>query len=140
MWRAYCFAPAVAPLVFILELLGLLLVSGVFGIGVNPASLLILPIVALTVGMVVSYVVAGAIGMPLAFYLRKRGLLNGFSIHGVAIGWAVVFSIVCSVVPVWMTGDQWNQVPLVFCYFACLVTPPVFLSATAFWLLVGKPR
>lgn len=138
LWRAYFFAPAVAPLSFILLLLCVLVASAIFNFDVNPASFLILPLVALTVGMVVCYVVAGAIGMPIAFYLRKRGRLNGYSIHGAALCWAIVFSIACGVVPALISGQHWNQVPLVICYFACGVTPPVLLSATAFWWLVRK--
>ena len=138
LWRAYLFAPAVAPLSFILLLLCVFVVSAIFNFDVNPASFLVLPVVALTVGMVVCYAVAGAIGMPIAFYLRKRGLLNGYSIHGAALCWAVIFSIACGVVPALISGQHWNQVPLVICYFACGVTPPVLLSATAFWLLVRK--
>ncbi len=138
MWRAYCIAPAAAPLSFILLLFCVLVASEFFNFEVNPASFLVLPVIALTVGMVICYVVAAAIGMPIAFLLRNRNLLNGYSIHMAALCWAVFFSIVCGVVPTLISGQDWHHIPLVICYLACGVTPPVLLSAMVFWLLVRK--
>ena len=135
LWRAYLIAPCVAPLAFVLLLVILLVVSGPLNIDVNPASVLILPVLALTVGVVVCYVVAGAIGMPIAFYLRNRGILNGYTIHGAALGWSIVF---CGSIALLSIRNAPQQVPIVFAYLLCGVAPPVLLSASTFWLLVRK--
>lgn len=133
MWKAYFWSPAVAPLAFIALVLLVGIVGSVFGLEVNPASMLILPFIALTVGVVSCYVVAGVIGMPIAFYLRRVDALNFYSIHGAALGWALLFTGCCAAV---MVGDNWGELPLALGYFGFGVVPPVLLSGTAFWLLL----
>ena len=71
MWKAYLWSPSVAPIAFVALVLLIGIFGEVFGIEVNPASMLILPVIALTFGVVSCYVVAGMIGMPIAFYLRR---------------------------------------------------------------------
>jgi hypothetical protein len=95
----------------------------------------VLPVVALTIGVVICYVVAGVIGMPIAFYLRRRNALNGYSIHGAALCWAILFSAICAI---FMVGGNWNELPLARSYVGAGVVPPVLLSGTAFWLLVRR--
>lgn len=135
LWRAYLWAPAVAPLSFV----GLLFIVGIIatwmGVEINPASFLVLPVVALTIGVVACYLVAGMIGMPIAFFLRRAHALNGCTIHGAAFCWAVLLSAACAVV---VTHGKWNEFPLVFGYFGAGVAPPVLLSATAFWWLLRR--
>jgi len=140
LWRAYLFAPGVAPIAFLLMLVIIFFVAGIFGIDVNPASFLILPVLALTVGIAVCYVVAGVIGMPIAFFLRNRGQLNGYTIHGAALAWAIVFCSAISLLSVRDAPQQAQQLGylMAFGYLMCGVAPPVLLSATAFWLLIRK--
>ncbi len=141
LWRAYLFAPGVAPIAFVLMMVVIIFIAGIFEIDVNPASFLILPVLALTVGVIVCYVVAGAIGMPIAFFLRNRGQLNGYTIHGAALAWAIVF---CGAISLLSIREAPWQAQLVlgylvaFGYLMCGVAPPVLLSGTAFWLLVLK--
>jgi hypothetical protein len=133
MWKAYLWSPSVAPIAFVALVLLIGIVGEVFGIEVNPASMLVLPVIALTVGVVSCYVVAGMIGMPIAFYLRRVNALNVYSIHSAALCWAILFAVGCAVV---MVGDNWSELPLALGYFGLGVVPPVLLSGTAFWLLL----
>ena len=133
MWKAYIWSPSVAPIAFVALVLLIGIVGEVFGIEVNPASMLILTVIALKIGVVSCYVVAGIIGMPIAFYLRRINALNVYSIHGAALCWAVLFSVGCAVV---MVGENWVELPLALGYFGIGVIPPVLLSGTAFWLLL----
>jgi hypothetical protein len=133
LWRAYLFAPAVAPLSFVALVLLVGTIAARIGIETNEASFVMLPMLALTIGVVSSYLVAGVIGMPIAFYLRRTNALNGYSIHGAAFCWAILFSIICGVAVI---GGNWNELPLVACYIGAGVVPPVLLAGTAFWLLV----
>lgn len=135
LWWAYLWAPAVAPIVFVAMVLMLGFVGEYFGSEVNPASMLLLPVIALTIGTVSCYLVAGVIGMPIAFYLRRTHSLNGYTIHGAAFCWAAIFASLCAV---FMVGGSWNELPLAICYFSFGVIPPVLLSGTAFWLLLRQ--
>ncbi|RLS30173.1 MAG: hypothetical protein DWH80_10890 [Planctomycetota bacterium] len=135
LWRALFWAPAVAPLAFVALVLLVGIVGEYFGSEVNPASILVLPVIALTLGTVSCYFVAGVIGMPIAFYLRRIHSLNGYTIHGAAFCWAAIFASLCAVV---MVGGSWNELPLALCYFGFGLIPPVLLSGTAFWLLLRQ--
>ena len=141
LWRAYLYAPGVAPIAFVSMMVIIIFIAGIFKIDVNPASFLILPVLALTVGVVVCYVVAGAIGMPIAFYLRNRGQLNGYTIHGAALVWAIVFCGTISLLPIREAPQQAQLMfgyLMAFGYLMCGIAPPVLLSGTAFWLLIRK--
>ena len=133
MWRAYFYAPAVAPLAFVAIVFIAGYLSVVLGGEVNEASMLVLPSIALTVGVVACYLVAGFIGMPIAFFLRRIDSLNAFSIHAAAFGWALFFTTICAV---FLVGGKWNELPLAICYVGVGVIPSVLLSGTAFWLLL----
>ena len=135
LWLAYAFAPAVAPITFVVTLFLLGAIATVFNIEVNPASFLVLPVLALTVGIVVCYVVAGAIGMPIAFYLRKRNALTGYTIHGAALCSAVFFSVVAGIPMSLANGDRLYVGIFIL---ACFTIPFVLLSATCFWLIVRR--
>jgi hypothetical protein len=135
LWWAYFWAPAVAPIAFVAMVLLVGFVGEYFGFAVNPASILVLPVIALTLGTLSCYFVAGVIGMPIAFYLRRIQSLNGYTIHGAAFCWAALFAFFCAVV---MVGGSWNELPLALCYFGFGVIPPVLLSGTAFWLLLRQ--
>ncbi len=138
LWIAYLVSPAVAPVSFIVILFLLGGIFTAFKMDVNPASFLVLPVVALTVGMVVCYLVAGIIGMPIAFYLRRRNALTGRSIHGAALGWSIFVSVILGVPVAVAAGARWYHVPLAVGTLACLITPPVLLSATSFWFLLRR--
>lgn len=126
MWRAYAFAPAVTPIVFI----ALLTVMGV-----------VLPVTVIAAGIVICYLVAGLIGMPIAFFLRRRNALNGYTIHGAAFCWGMLSSVASAAAAISVAaaiGGTWEAVPLVVAGFSAIIVPPVVLSGTAFWLLLRK--
>jgi hypothetical protein len=135
LWKAYFLAPAVAPISFVAIVLLIGLLAPRLGVEINEAGIIVLPVIALTIGVVSSYFVAGVIGMPIAFYLRRVNLLNSCSVHGAAFCWAVLFSSLCAIV---MVGGRWSELPLALCYFGLGVIPPVVLSGTAFWLLLRR--
>jgi hypothetical protein len=122
-------------------LVAILFAADIFEFEVNPASFLVLPVLALTVGLVACYVVAGTIGMPIAFFLRNRGQLNGYTIHAAALACSILF---CGAIALLSIGEAPQQAQvfmgylLGFGYLMCGVAPPVLLSGTAFWLLVRK--
>jgi hypothetical protein len=138
LWRAYAFAPAVAPVSFVLLLFLIGAIATAFNIEVNPTSFLVLPVVALTAGMVICYLVAGCIGMPIAFYLRKRNSLNGYTIHGAAFCWSIFTAVVVATPMSFSQGAKWYHIPLAILVLVCVIAPPVLLSATVFWLLVRR--
>jgi hypothetical protein len=133
MWRAYFYAPIVAPLAFVTIVFIAGYLSVLLGGDVNEASMIVLPGIALTVGVVSCYLVAGFIGMPIAFFLRRIDSLNAFTIHTAAFGWALFFTTICAI---YMVSGTWTDLPLAICYVGAGVIPSVVLSGTAFWLLV----
>jgi hypothetical protein len=138
LWRAYAFAPAVAPISFVLILFLIGGIATAFNIEVNPASFLVLPVVALTAGMVICYLVAACIGMPIAFYLRRRNSLNGYTIHGAAFCWSIFTAVVVATPMSFSQGAKWYHIPMAILVLVCVIAPPVLLSATSFWLLVRR--
>ena len=138
LWIAYAFSPAVAPISFVLILFLLGAIFTAFDVEVNPASFLVLPVVALTAGMVICYLVAGCIGMPIAFYLRKRNSLTGYTIHGAALCWAIFTSVVIATPMSFAQGAKWYHIPSAILIPVCVIAPPVLLSATSFWQLVRR--
>ncbi|MFT5304117.1 MAG: hypothetical protein ACI87E_004002 [Mariniblastus sp.] len=143
LWWAYAFAPAVAPIVFAITvfLLGTLLHDAT-STG-TPIGIVLIPLASLTVGILASYVIAGFIGMPIAFFLRKRNKLNGFTIHGAALAWTVVMIGLPSTV---MYAVASAQRPLLIDFLVstlvmvAIIAPFVLLSATTFWWIVSRDR
>lgn len=128
MWRAYAIAPAVTPVTFIA------VVS--FG-GVT------LPANVIAMGFFVCYLVAGVIGMPIAYLLRRKNSLNVWTIHGAALTWGMLWSLVCTVAAIYVVaaiGGDIQSLPLTLGWFIVLMVPPVILAGTAFWLLIKKQK
>lgn len=138
LWNAYLLAPAAAPTSFVALFFIVGAICFALGIEVNPASFLVLPIFAMTAGMIICYLVAGCIGMPIAFHLRKREKLNGYTIHAAAFGWSLLFSLVIGVPAAIYSGAPWYQVPLAPLLLLLVVAPPVLLSGTSFWWLAKR--
>lgn len=135
MWRAYLIAPAIAPIAFVGILLLVVIASNFFDFEINPASVLILPVLAMTVGLVSSYVVAGVLGMPIAFCLRHMDRLSAWSIHLAALAWSLLFSGLCAL---YFTHGNMTEFPWAFCYVGIALVPSVLLSGTVFWLLLRR--
>jgi hypothetical protein len=133
LWLAYLFAPAVAPVSFIALVFAVIVVASLFGVGINEASVAILPIVGLVAGFFFSYLAAGVIGMPIVFLLRSHRALNGYSILGVALALATLFTVAISMTTV---GDDWSGLTMWIGFVGALVVPPVFLTGLVFWWLV----
>ena len=128
MWRAYAVAPAVTPSVF----MALLSVMGVQ-----------LPVNVVAAAFLVCYAVAGLIGMPIAFILRRRNALNAYTIHGAALLWGVVWSTACAFVAIYVAvaiEATIESVPLLAVWLYGFMVPPVVLAGTAFWILLRNPR
>jgi hypothetical protein len=128
MWRAYAIAPAVTPVTFIavMSLVGVTLPANVIAFG-----------------FFACYLVAGLIGMPIAFLLRCRNALNGWTIHGAALAWGILWSLFCSVAAVYVAiaiGADIQSLPMTVGWFLLLMVPPVVLAGTAFWLLIKNPK
>ena len=128
MWRAYAYAPAVTPLVFS----ALLFPAGV-----------VLPIHVIAGGFLTCYLVAGLLGMPIAFCLRRKNALNGFTIQGAAFLWGLFCSILSTYVLVYITvaiGGSIQSLPFLFFMLSALIVTPVVLAGTAFWMLLRNPQ
>jgi len=124
MWRAYAIAPASTPVAFvaIVSLLGVTL-----------------PAIVIAMGFFACYFVAGVIGMPIAFLLRRKGSLNAWTIHGAALAWGVLWSLFCTVAVVYVAtaiDASIQSLPLTIGGIAVLMVPPVVLAGTVFWLLL----
>jgi F0F1-type ATP synthase assembly protein I len=94
-------------------------------------------------GFFACYLVAGLIGMPIAFLLRRNNLLNVWTIHGAALAWGMLWSFVCTVAAIYVVaaiGGDIQSLPLTVGWFIVLMVPPVVLAGTAFWLLIKKPK
>ena len=124
MWRACMIAPAATPL----ALIAMLASTGV-----------VLPAAVIAVGIVTCYLVAVLIGMPIAFVLRSRNALNGYTIHGAAFCWGVLSTVAWTFHSIRVAaaiGGTWDSVELVAARYATIIIPPVVLAGTAFWLLL----
>jgi hypothetical protein len=126
---AYLFAPAVAPVSFVILVLAVIVVASLFGVGINEASVAILPIVGLVAGFFFSYLAAGVIGMPIVFLLRSHRALNGYSILVLAFFFTVAISMTT-------VGDDWSGLTMWIGFVGALVVPPVLLTGLVFWWLV----
>jgi hypothetical protein len=114
---------------------------------VNPMSIILAPVFLLIAGVPTSYGVAGVIGMPIAFWLRKFGRLNAFTVHGAALLSAAVPGAAVAFVGVltWPFGSRDDLLRSCMESFGAGLTiflalaPFILLSATTFWL-VGVRR
>ncbi len=128
MWFAYAIAPAVTPMAFIglVSLVGVTLSANVIALG-----------------LCACYLVAGLIGMPIAFLLRRNNSLNAWTIHGAAFTWGMLWSLFCTVAAIYVVaavGGDIQSLPLTAGWFTALMVPPVVLAGTVFWLLIKKPK
>ena len=96
------------------------------------------PALALTVGMIASYIVAGVIGMPIAFGLRRKSRLNGYTIHAAAFAWSLLVSLTVGVPAAIYSGALWHQILLAPLLLLLVIAPPVLLSGTSFWWLAKR--
>lgn len=138
LWNAYLFAPAAAPSSFVALLFVVGAACVAFGVEINPASFFVLPVVAMTAGMIICYLVAGCLGMPIAFHLQKRDKLNGYTIHAAAFGWSLLLSLVVGLPAAIYSGAPWYQIPMTPLLLLLVVAPPVLMSGTIFWWLVKR--
>lgn len=135
LWLSFLLAPAVAPVTFI----ALIFLFGggavTLGLQVNTASFLVLPLLAITVGMAVSYSLSGAVGMPVVFLLRYVGWLRGITLHGFALLGSIALSVILALFISW---GAWDYLPLTIAYCCIGFAPPVLLTTATFWWLVQK--
>ncbi|MBI1246828.1 hypothetical protein GC197_03160 [bacterium] len=99
-----------------------------------------MPILSLTVGMVALYLVAGLIGMPIAFQLCNRNALNFYTIHRAALGWGVFLGCTIGTL-LFVFGSPRPTTQGLFMTSVTatgILSPFILLSATAFWWLVKQ--
>jgi len=128
IWRAYAIAPAVTPI----ALLAIVFAAG----GTLPANVV-------GIGFLACYFVAGLIGMPIAYRLRRRNLLNARAIHGAVFLCGILWSLFCTVVAIYTTvaiGGSVQSLTLTTAWFVAFFVPPVLLAGTAFRLLLKDPK
>ena len=132
LWKAYLIAPLVPPVVFTVALLLVGAIAASTGSDINAASFLVLPALSLTLGVVVCYLLAAFIGMPIAFCLHHWGRLNGYTIHGLALCFGCLVSgmFISNFAMKPFTSSDCKL--LLGLTIVVLVVPPVFLSGTAF--------
>ena len=141
LWCAYAIAPVVAPLLFAIAFF----VIGIIALRLNPdftgtpAGLILVPFLSMTVGVAASYFIAGVIGMPIAFYLRNREILNGYTIHSAAVLWALLVVGGLSLATyLSRSAPRPSLAEFVWAtlIFFVTITPCITLSATTFWWIV----
>ncbi len=128
MWRAYAIAPAVTPITFIA-------IVSMIGVAL-PANII-------AMGFLACYLVAGLVGMPIAFSLRSTDSLNAWTIHCASLAWAVLWSLFCTVTVVYVVtaiGGSIQSLLLTAGCFLAVMVPPVVLAGTVFWLLLNRPK
>lgn len=135
LWRGFLIAPAIVPVSFVIALLSLSLVLIYFGVEINPASLLVLPVVAMTAGLVASYAIALLVGLPIVLYLRRRHRLTCLTLHVAACLVSVLFSLVFSLVAF---HNSWVELSASVGLVFAAVAPPTLLSTTVFWVVIRR--
>ena len=143
LWIAYGIAPLVAPLLAAIAVAAFAFAYQAThpeDVEVNPMSIVFAPAFLLITGIPASYAVAGVIGMPIAFWLRRLGRLNGFTIHGAALLWAAVPGAVLAVVGLLVALSKASLSSFTESLAGALalflgLAPFVLLSATTFWLI-----
>lgn len=142
LWRAYGVAPLVAPAAFaaIVFVTGLLFTDpkdpG------TPIGVILIPILSLTLGVAVSYLLAIACWMPVMFFLRKRGWLDAFRVHAAALLLSIVECLLIEGAfygkstprPADLRKCLWPSTLVL----AGMVIPSVMLSASTFWWLLAR--
>jgi hypothetical protein len=149
LWMAYGIAPFVAPMLAAIAIFA----TGFFyqsahpeDVEVNPMSLMFAPVFLLTLGIPASYGVAGLIGMPITFWLRRRSILNGYTVHLAALAWAAILGSLMPVLGLPSMAVGANQSPGLLELAASgvvvflLLDPFILLSATTFWLIGVRRR
>jgi hypothetical protein len=149
LWIAYGIAPLVAPLVSAVTVfvVGMVYLANHPEDTGTPIGVIAFPVVLLVVGVPASYVVAGLIGMPIAFALRKRNSLNGYTVHGAALLWAALLGSGLAITGVFIAWLQFNALPNFIDFLGralamfLALAPFILLSATTFWLIgVRQPK
>ncbi len=137
MFLAYIIAPIVAPICFLAELIALVALFEAVGHETNPIGIVWVGGIAVSTGPVACYLVAGVLGMPIAFGLRTLKCLNLFSIHAAAFLWAIVFSYLTN----YSVSHQPDSCSIRLgwtLHVLCGTTIPILLAASTFYLIV-KP-
>lgn len=138
LWFAYAIAPLVAPsLAAVVIFFGGLFLSDPNDTG-TPVGIVMLPIVMMTVGVGVSYLLGLVVGMPVVFWLSRRDRLTGFNIHVAAVGVALIIATVFTFIGVITEGWPTLFEGVQFFALAFLVIAAILLTTTAvFWMVAS---
>jgi hypothetical protein len=142
LWIAYGIAPLVAPLISAVTVFvtGMVYLANHPEDTGTPIGVILVPIALLIAGVPASYAVAGLVGMPIAFWLRKRNRLNGYTVHGVALLLAAMLALVIAIGNALSARSEaiafglLDFLQTMLAVFAA-ISPFILLSATAFWLI-----
>ena len=138
LWRAFRVAPLVAPILLALDTFVVAVLWSGPVAPRTPMGFLALPLLVLTLGLPVSYLVARVFFMPLVFCLRKRGWLHGGTIHGIAflLGVAVFLLLETAVYFVAAERADFFEFLRMSLIVAGFVVPNIMLSALVFWWMI----
>lgn len=123
-----------APLSFVVFLLGVGGLCFLCGVDFNSASAVVVPVIVLTAGTAASYLVAGVIRMPIAFWLRRHDRLNASTIHLSALVWSLAFAAGAGFL---LSECAQNWLVISMCIL-CTTSPSILLAGTAFWALIRE--
>ncbi len=140
--RAFLIAPVAAPIVFsVITIVGGLIVLRFSPELVStPIGLIVVPVLALSLGLVISYGLALMIGLPVVLLLRRAGKLNGWTIHGTAFICVLVPTLMLSVPELYANGPprSWLEALQGFGILVAYLAPGALVSGTTFWWLMRR--
>lgn len=135
LWWAFAVSPLVAPITFAIcfFVLGMIALTWNPDQSGTPAGVIIVPLLACTGGVFLSYVAAG-IAMPVIFYLENRKQLSAISISTTAL-FGLLGLVVLALIPSMIFGSPQNIGQAIgFSGGAFLILSPfVLTSALTFW-------
>lgn len=107
----------------------------------TPIGIVAVPMMLVTVGIVVAYLMMGVIGVPVVWHLDRKGKLNSLNLFLAALG----VSAVCGLGMLWMVllnpgrGDM-SAGEVVFTFVMMTLMFALFVVTTAgvFWLIIRK--
>jgi hypothetical protein len=139
LWRAFWVAPAVAPILMAIEIFVLGMAFSDPADPGTPIGIILLPILLLTLGGFIAYGIAAICWMPLIFFWRKRGWLNGGRLHLLAflLALAVVALLEATIYAITTPRPtDFFELLSSSLIIAGFVIPNVMLSAVVFWMIV----
>jgi hypothetical protein len=149
LWIAYAIAPLFAPVIAAVTVfvVGMAFLASHPEDTGTPVGVIAIPIFLLVIGIPASYVMSGLIVMPFIFWLRRRGRLNGYGVHGAALlstGALALLVVIVGTLQNWVLTKTLLPPATVLAgalAASSMLAPFILLSGTAFWLIgVRQPN